>query len=70
MKKTVFILAITAFAACNSHSSVEAMRDSLNQTMDSQRIAVRDSVTIKSDSNEKKIDSSFKALKDSIQQTK
>jgi hypothetical protein len=34
--------------------------------MDTQRSAVRDSVAIKSDSNKKRIDSSFKALKDSI----
>ena len=37
---------------------------------DTQRSAVKDSVTIKSDTNEKRIDSSFKALKDSIQKTK
>ena len=70
MKRNLLALIIIALVACNSQSPAEATRDSLNNTMDSQRIAVKDSVTMKSDTNEKRIDSSFKALKDSIQKTK
>jgi len=42
----------------------------MKEVMDTQRSAVKDSVAIKSDSNKRTIDSSFKVLKDSIQKVK
>jgi len=70
LKRILFAIITIAFAACSSEPSVDETRDSITQTMDSQRIAVKDSVTMKSDTNEKRIDSSFKVLQDSIQRVK
>lgn len=63
----LFATGIVTLAACSTQPAIEVTRDSLMQTMDAQRGAVGDSVAIKADSNKKTIDSSFKAMQDSIQ---
>jgi Ni/Co efflux regulator RcnB len=67
LKRILLAIVTVSFAACNSGSAVETTRDSITQVMDTQRSAVRDSVTMKADSNKKTIDSTFNVLKDSIQ---
>jgi hypothetical protein len=55
MKKLLFVLAIGAFAACNSGASTEAKTDSAVQT-----------VTNAADSAKAAIDSTANAAKDSV----
>ncbi len=62
MKKLLVVLAIGAFAACNTGTSTDNTTDSLKDAVDSTKDAKVDMV----DSTKDAVDSSLKAAKDSI----
>ncbi len=66
MKKLLFVLAIGAFAACNSGSSTEEKKDSTATAIDSTAGAAKDSIEVKSDSAKATVDSLAGAAKDSV----
>jgi hypothetical protein len=66
MKKLLFVLALGAFAACNSGSDADNAKDSTVDAIDSSASASKDSVNAMADSTKDMIDSSAAAAKDSV----
>jgi hypothetical protein len=72
MKKQILQLIVlcSLIVACNSQPSIEETVDSTSKAVDTQRAVTRDSVTFKSDSSRKTIDSAYSRLKDSLNKTR
>lgn len=66
MKKLLLVLAIGAFAACNSGTSSDTPTDSTTVNVDSMANAAKDSLNNIVDTAKKAIDSTVKAAGDSV----